>query len=118
MSSHVRVPSAAQYNVGTPPPPHPPTTENPPTTTTSRYISPLVLSLASLTVPLLAVVEGIMLGVVPPPNALFGVGAFLILVGAATASLVTMLPHKEVFDATDAVEMANDGPQTAGVDKR
>lgn len=62
----------------------------------NRYISPLVVSLASLTVPLLAVVEGLMLGVVAPPGILFGVGAALILIGAATASVVTMLPHTEV----------------------
>lgn len=62
----------------------------------NRYISPLVVSLASLTVPLLAVVEGLMLGVVTPPGVLFGVGALLILVGAGTASVVTMLPHTEV----------------------
>lgn len=68
-----------------------------------------MVSLASLTVPLLAVVEGLMLGVVSPPGLLFGVGAFLILVGAATASVVTILPHTEVFDATEAVKMANEG---------
>ena len=83
-----------------------------------RYISPLIVSLVSLTVPLLAVVEGLMLGVVSPPGFLFGVGACLILIGAATASMVTMLPHTEVFDATEAVKMANDGDETAGVDKR
>lgn len=69
---------------------------------TNRYISPLVVSLASLTVPLLAVMEGLMLGVVSPPGVLFGVGAVLVLVGAATASVVTILPHTEVFDATEA----------------
>ncbi|CAM9913737.1 unnamed protein product [Ectocarpus sp. 6 AP-2014] len=74
-----------------------------------KYISPLVVSLASLTVPLLAVVEGLMLGVVSPPGILFGIGAFLILTGAGTASMVTLLPHTEVFDATDAVKTTNEG---------
>lgn len=68
-----------------------------------------MVSLAGLTVPLLAVVEGLMLGVVSPPGFLFGVGAFLILVGAGTASMVTILPHTEVFDASDAVKLAGDG---------
>lgn len=77
--------------------------------TKNRYISPLVVSLASLTVPLLAVVEGLMLGVVSPPGILFGVGACLILIGAATASMVTLLPHTEVFDATEAVKTTNEG---------
>ncbi|CAM9996176.1 unnamed protein product [Ectocarpus sp. 12 AP-2014] len=74
-----------------------------------KYISPLVVSLASLTVPLLAVVEGLMLGVVSPPGILFGIGAFLILAGAGTASMVTLLPHTEVFDATEAVKTTNEG---------
>ncbi|CBJ30192.1 Drug/Metabolite transporter superfamily [Ectocarpus siliculosus] len=74
-----------------------------------KYISPLVVSLASLTVPLLTVVEGLMLGVVSPPGILFGIGAFLILTGAGTASMVTLLPHTEVFDATDAVKTTNEG---------
>lgn len=50
-----------------------------------------------------------MLGVVSPPGVLFGVGACLILAGAATASVVTMLPHTEIFDATEAVKKVNDG---------
>ena len=49
-----------------------------------------------------------MLGVVSPPGVLFGVGAFLILLGAGTASMVTLLPHTEVFDATDAVKAGGD----------
>ncbi|CAB1100600.1 unnamed protein product [Ectocarpus sp. CCAP 1310/34] len=74
-----------------------------------KYISPLVVSLASLTVPLLAVVEGLMLGVVSPPGILFGIGASLILTGAGTASMVTLLPHTEVFDATEAVKTTQEG---------
>ena len=83
-----------------------------------RYISPLIVSLVNLMVPLLAVIEGLMLGVMSPPGFLFGVGACFILIGAATASMVTMLPHTQVFDATEAVKMASDGDETAGVDKR
>lgn len=75
----------------------------------ARYISPLVVSLASLTVPLLAVGEGLLLGVVTAPGILFGVGAFFILVGAGIASMVTVLPHSEVFDATEAVKLPTDG---------
>lgn len=77
-----------------------------------------MVSLASLTVPLLALLEGLMLGVVSPPGILFGVGAALILGGAGTASLVTMLPHTEVFDATKAVKLANDTEGISVVDRR
>lgn len=58
-----------------------------------------------------------MLGVVSPPGTLFGIGACLILAGAATASVVTMLPHTEVFDATEAVKVTNDGGEAPGADK-
>lgn len=75
-----------------------------------------MVSLASLTVPLLAVVEGLMLGVVKPPGILFGIGAILILIGAGTASMVTMLPHTEVFDATQAVKASGDA--AGAVEKR
>ncbi|CAN0491900.1 unnamed protein product [Ectocarpus sp. 12 AP-2014] len=50
-----------------------------------------------------------MLGVVSPPGILFGIGAFLILAGAGTASMVTLLPHTEVFDAIDAVKTTHEG---------
>lgn len=75
-----------------------------------RYISPLVVSLASLTVPLLAVVEGLMLGVDSPPGLLFGIGAVMILAGAGIASVVTILPHTEVFDATKVSPLPHPRP--------
>ncbi|CAM9678170.1 unnamed protein product, partial [Phaeothamnion confervicola] len=69
-----------------------------------KYVDPIVVAVVCLLVPMVAVAEGLALGVGRVPDGYVAGGGILVMSGAAMVMASSMRPHTDVFDGTCALE--------------